>query len=250
MKKIKKIKLSEFRGIYKPIEINLADQSDKLNSAVVFGGNSTGKTSFVDGIEWFLSKESKINWLRREDAKEKAYPHQGSSGNDSYVEIDFQEDKEIKTLKKTYNHSRITQPSLSSDADFEQIYESFVIKPYLRYLEVVEFVLNRTGVEKYQELARWMGFEEELQFQEKIVLKIIPGITKSLSDISNKKETIEGMIRQLSTSELPISESSISDYANQTLKKHRVGDPDADGSAEQHKQIFGNRRMLENRFIE
>ena len=47
----------------------------KGNNALLplFGLNSSGKTSFVDGIEWFLSEENKIEWLRRDEAEEKAY---------------------------------------------------------------------------------------------------------------------------------------------------------------------------------
>ena len=127
---------------------------------VLFGVNSSGKTSFVDGLEWFLDQDNKIQWLRRQDAEEAAYPHHSAKDGESYVEIDFYDDKGgAGTLTKAFNHSKSTIPILSSEENFQKVYDSFVVKPYFRYMEIVEFVLNRRGVEKYKELSKWMGFE-------------------------------------------------------------------------------------------
>ncbi len=217
MLKVKTIKLSGFRGIKTPQELFcIKDGETKPTSFVLFGINSSGKTSFMDGLEWFLSPENKIRWLRREDAQEAAYPHHSAQPGDSYVEIEFFEDDKATKLRKTFDDSRKTKPVLSDKDGFQRIYQSFVIKPYLRYLEIVEFVLNRTGVEKYQELARWMGFESELNFQEKLA-KIVSQLEKKKEQIESRRDDTLRTMGQLIGNTI-VDDSSIIAYCNKLLK--------------------------------
>jgi len=217
MLRVKKIKLSGFRGIKTAQEL-LCVKDDKAvpSPFVLFGVNSSGKTSFVDGLEWFLSPENRIQWLRREDAQEAAYPHNSAQSGESYVEIEFYEDGKVTSLRKTFDDSRKTKPILSSKDEFRRIYQSFVIKPYFRYLEIVEFVLNRTGVEKYQELARWMGFESELNFQEKLA-KVVSQLEKNIEKIEVRRDEILKAMGQLIGNKV-VDDASIIDYANSLLK--------------------------------
>src|SRR3989344_7910622 len=142
MLKVNKIKLSGFRGIFNPQELDLTIKGNKEpRSLALFGLNSSGKTSFVDGLEWFLSEDNKIAWLRRDEAEEKAYPHQAAKdkGIDSLVEVEFYDTADkIKELTKTYINDKITKPTLSDEVGFKNVYSSFVIRPYFRYLEVVD----------------------------------------------------------------------------------------------------------------
>jgi hypothetical protein len=217
MLKVRTIKLSGFRGIKTPQELFcVKDGETKPTSLVLFGANSSGKTSFMDGLEWFLSPESKIKWLRREDAEEAAYPHQSARPGESYVEIGFFENDKITTLRKTFDDSRKTKPTLSDKDAFQRIYQSFVIKPYFRYLEIVEFVLNRTGVEKYQELAGWMGFESELHFQERLA-KIVSQLEKKKDQIETRREDTLRAIGQLIGNTV-VDDSAIVAYCNKLLK--------------------------------
>lgn len=187
---------------------------------VLFGPNSSGKTSFVDGIEWFLSPNHEIEWLKREDAKEKAYPHQGASQGDSFVEITFEDgNKKTTTLTKKYNHSRVTQPDLSSQQDFDSLYKTFVIKPHLRYLEIVDFVYNQTGLNKYKKLAEWMGFEEELRFQEKISLQILPILKEKEKELLGSMESFHSQIANLAGI-VQSDESGILQFCNGIFKKY------------------------------
>ena len=186
---------------------------------MLFGINSSGKTSFVDGLEWFLSPENKIQWLRREDAQESAYPHNSAQPGESYVEVEFFEDDQVTSLRKTFNDNRKTKPTLSNEDEFQRIYQSFIIKPYFRYLEIVEFVLNRTGLEKYQELARWMGFESELNFQEKLA-KVVSQLEKKKKQIEAKRDDTLKSMGQLVENEI-VDDDSIINYCNGLLKKNR-----------------------------
>lgn len=218
MIKIKKIKLNGFRGILHEKELDCSTASSQTNSFVLYGPNSTGKTSFVDGIEWFLSPANQINWLRRERAKEAAYPHH--EAEESYVEVNFNKDGTDKTLRKTFDHTRITVPILSSEEDFQSVYGSFVIKPHLRYQEIVEFVLNSTGVEKYKKLAEWMGFEYELSFQKKLA-EIVPEFDDTIKEMGAKIEDIKTEITTLSDNSIvSVADPILSQYINTLLSGH------------------------------
>lgn len=194
--KIKRITLNGFRGILTKQDLNLVNNGNQPTSLVVYGLNSSGKTSFVDGLEWFLSPVNEIEWLKRENAGSHAYPHQEANEGETFVEIEFT-DEDFGILTKTFNNKRITIPTLSDELKFDKLYKSFTIRPYLRYLEIIDFVFNRTGVEKYQKLANWMGFEDELAFQEKIALGIIPNLRNEEKKLSNNKDWIESEILRL-----------------------------------------------------
>ncbi len=154
MLKIKKIKVSGFRGIPILKELDFLEGSKEPRPFVLYGPNSSGKTSFVDGIEWFLDRDSKIQWLQREAAREQAYPHQEAKPGDSFVEIEFYRPKNpIGALTKHYDHKSKTQPTESDKAGFEEIYKTFVIPPYLRYMDIIDFVYKKTSKEKYEQLS-------------------------------------------------------------------------------------------------
>ncbi len=224
MLKIKKIKLSGFRGILHPQELNLNVGGNKEpRSLILYGLNSSGKTSFVDGLEWFLSENNKIEWLRREEAEEKAYPHQAAKDKniESFVEIEFYDTiNTIGTLTKTYDNNAIKRPFLSDENDFRNIYTAFVIRPYFRYLEIVDFVVSTAG-EKYKRLAQWMGFESELVFQEKIALDILQELKKYEKELSDKTGTFEQQLKQLINGSRAI-EVEVSNFCNEILKQHKI----------------------------
>ncbi|MHA1169157.1 MAG: AAA family ATPase [Candidatus Hodarchaeales archaeon] len=222
--KIKKITLEGFRGILKSQSLSLCVKGDSTpRSLALFGPNSSGKTSFVDGIEWFLSPDNKIEWLKRQDAEEKAYPHQALDTDKDVCSVElelFDSESNLGTLRKTYNFRRITRPELNSDSDFSHLQGKYIIKPYLRYLEVIDFVYNRTGLEKYQKLSEWMGFEQELAFQEKIALKIIPEIKKKKDELSSKVKVIEQQLKALLNNQSP-EEGNLLSVANTILGEHK-----------------------------
>lgn len=225
MLKIRKIKLSGFRGILNSQELDLTVQGDKNpHSFVLFGPNSSGKTSFVDGLEWFLSEDSKIEWLKREEAEEKAYPHQATKdkGIESFVTVEFYDTANIiGTLTKTFDQNKVTIPLLSSGTGFKSVYTSFIIRPYFRYLEIVNFVYNSKGHEKYKRLSQWMGFESELDFHEKIldILQELKDFEKVLAD---KTDAFEQQLKQLIEGLTVTSEVEILSFCNELLKLHKI----------------------------
>lgn len=226
MLKIKRINLSGFRGILHPQSLDLIIKgSNEARSLVLFGLNSSGKTSFVDGLEWFLSEENKIEWLRRDEAEEKAYPHQAAKDKNigSFVEIEFSDtNNKIGGLTKTYDHSKITKPTLSDEAGFKNIYSAFVIRPYFRYLEVIDFVVSRAG-KKYERLAQWMGFQNEFDFQEGIASGVQQTIKKYEKELSDRVGNFEGQLKQLINSPTAL-DGEVINFCNTILKHHKINE--------------------------
>lgn len=224
MLKLRKIKLSGFRGILNPHELDLTVKGSKEPlSFVLYGLNSSGKTSFVDGLEWFLSENNKIEWLRRDEAEEKAYPHQAAKDKniESFVDVEFYDtENKIGSLTKIYDQSKITKPSLSNENGFKDIYSAFVIRPYFRYLEVVDFVCSK-GKDKYERLAQWMGFESEFAFQEKIALDILQELKKYENELVNQTAAFEQKLKQLVNSSIKIDIEALN-FCNEILKQNSM----------------------------
>ncbi len=220
MLKISKIKLSGFRGIPNTTEIDFREGSKEPHSFVLYGPNSSGKTSIVDGLEWFLSRESKIAWLQRDEAKEKSYPHQAAE--ESFVEIDFYDtEKTIANLNKQYNHKAKTTPIESDSSGFEQVYKMFVISPHLRYMEIIDFVYQSTGYEKYEQLADWMGFRDEFKFQDKIAKGVHQSLKSYEKETQGRVETFEQQLKQL-TGGITGADDEVLNFCNTVLKQHKV----------------------------
>jgi len=220
MLKVNKIKLSGFRGIPNTAEINFCEGSKEPRSFALYGPNSSGKTSIVDGLEWFLSRDSKIEWLQRDEAKEKSYPHQAAE--ESFVEIDFYDtDKKLSGLKKEYNHKAKTSPIESYKTGFEQVYKMFVISPHLRYMEIIDFVYQSTGYQKYEQLADWMGFRDEFTFQDKIAKGVHQNLRAYEKENQGRVETFEQQLKQL-TGGITAGDDEVLNFCNGIIKQHKI----------------------------
>jgi len=224
MLKVRKIKLSGFRGILNLQELDLTIKgNEEPRALVLYGLNSSGKTSFVDGLEWFLSENSKIEWLRRDEAEEKAYPHQAAKdkGVVSFVDIEFYDtENKLGKLTKTYDQNKITKPILSNGQEFKDTYSAFVIRPYFRYLEVVDFVCSK-GKDKYERLAKWMGFENEFAFQEKIALDILQELKKYEKELADRIGIFEQKLKQLINGSISVDIETLK-FCNEILKQYKI----------------------------
>jgi recombinational DNA repair ATPase RecF len=156
---IKKFKVENFRGISLPIEFDLKNNS----SLVIFGKNGSGKSSIVDSWEWLHNQ--KIDHLAREGAGEADYPNRNSDGGNTYLEIEFLDPK-IDNIKIQYNKKKIKDPIITGD------YSAFKEKArhpfHLRYKDLQQFVYF-TKTDKYKYLAKYLGFDSLILFQEKLL---------------------------------------------------------------------------------
>ncbi len=219
--KIKKLKVSGLRGIIDPKELDFSDGK----SMVIYAPNSYGKSSFVDALEWYLSENDVIAWLQREGAGESAYPHLKAIPGNSYVEAEFTGDPgglNNKVLKKEMDVTRLTIAKKSSDDDFDNLYKSFAVKPYLRFLDVIKFVFL-PGKDKYDQLASWMGFEEELLAQERVSLGILSILKKKLKILTSTREgyleTIKKKVETNDANELDVLKACNTIFTKYKLKE-------------------------------
>lgn len=156
---IKRFKIENFRGISLPIEFELKNNS----SLVIFGKNGSGKSSIVDSWEWLHNH--KIDHLAREGAGEADYPNRNSNGENTYLEVEFTDPK-IENIKIQYNKKKIKDPIITGD------YAAFKEKAkhpfHLRYKDLQQFVYF-TKTDKYKYLAKYLGFDTLISFQEKLL---------------------------------------------------------------------------------
>lgn len=213
MIKIRKVIISGFRGILVEQNLNLEGQS-----VAVFGPNSHGKSSFVDGLEWFLSSDDQISSLNREDAGVKSYPHIEAESNSTYVKVLFN-DSSLGELKKLFQPSIPTKPLLSDIPKFSILYQKYTVPPYLRHSEIAKFVFARKA-EKYKDLARWMGFEPLLNYQERIDITLYQSLIAKNDDLSRRLEIKEQEIRE----KIPefVDEKDIIKFCNNILEKFKL----------------------------
>jgi recombinational DNA repair ATPase RecF len=93
--RIKAIQLSWFRGAADPVSLE-----PDCKSMVVYGGNGSGKSCFVDAVEYVLN-DGKIGHLAHEYSgkhQEKAVPNTHKpQGRKTQFKIKFKDDSELKT---------------------------------------------------------------------------------------------------------------------------------------------------------
>ncbi len=145
--KIKKIKISWFRGAADPVELDL-----NLKSLVLYGENGAGKSSFVDAIEHNINN-GRINHLaheysgkRQEKAVINTHIPENQSGDISIT----LENNSILETKIQKNGSFVVTPATSDVNSWD--YRRTV----LRQNEVADFIANTKG-DKYSALLPLLG---------------------------------------------------------------------------------------------
>jgi AAA ATPase domain len=215
--KLKTIRIENFRGIKQALEFPFKKGSNNTSLAI-YGKNGTGKSSIVDAWEWFYN--SKINHLAREGAGEKDYAHKGSDGTNTFIELEIEgvPDK----VKFQFNNRRVTQPIIIGD--YNSIIEKIPHPCHLRYQDLQRFVyLSKT--EKYEYLAKYLGFEEALQLQNNFRTFSNTLQTQIEQFISAIEENNTRIIQVIGESTI-ISEENILTFINAKLHKHRVAEID------------------------
>ncbi|MFW6047406.1 MAG: AAA family ATPase, partial [Candidatus Woesearchaeota archaeon] len=155
---IDKLEIRGFRGILAPFEFDLEG-----NSAVIYGKNGTGKSSITDAWEWFHQEE--IEHLKREGAKHWAYPHCEAEKGQTYVKVYFEDKIMEEEITVEYNHDRPTKPNIYGN---KESFNEIAPHPcHLRFNDLTNFVYY-TKAEKYDTLARFMGFNSQVEFQKSL----------------------------------------------------------------------------------
>lgn len=213
MTKIKNIKIEDFRGIKTELAFPFIKGAN-YTSLAIYGKNGTGKSSIVDAWEWFY--DLKIAHLAREDAREKAYPHMDSDGEDSNIEVEF--DDEIGTIKFQYNRRKITRPAITGEYS---LFRDKIPHPcHLRYGDLQRFVYY-TKADKYEYLATYLGFSVALTLQNNF-----KKYSNTLQDKINVEERIieqnsEG-VKTIIGENKEVNEENVVEYINVLCAKHNV----------------------------
>lgn len=209
---IKKVTISNFRGISLPIQLNFY-KGNKPNSVLIMGRNGSGKSSIVDAWEWFL--KGGIEHLNREGVTMGDYPHKLCNGENCFMEVEFS-DSVIKAAKRSFNAKKVTMPT--PGGEYEQfINGNFANHPFfLRYRDLQNFVYKRQK-EKYEYLAFYFGLNDFTDFQNNLQTaltrfdQLIERETKQTLDLELK-------VLQLINPQTQVTENSVLQRINEALE--------------------------------
>jgi len=210
---IKQITISGFRGILSPLSLDFV-KGKTPRSMIIYGRNGTGKSSITDAWEWFHSE--RIGHLAREGAGPSSYPHRNAKHDETYVEVQF-EDDELGKVCLNFDHSRVTMPI--ADGDIAKFRALAPHPCHIRFEDLTRFVYL-TKTEKYDALAQLMGFTPQVEFQ-----KALRRVLRQLSDeLATRKQNADRIKSQMSSRlELDrIDEASVLDSSNAILRRHGI----------------------------
>lgn len=149
--RIKSIQLSWFRGAAEPVSLEL-----DCTSVVVYGTNGSGKSSFVDAIEYLLN-EGKIRHLAHEYSgkrQEKAIPNTHTpKGRIIELDVVFKDDADLRTVIAANG----TAATTGSGADRLRTWDCR--RTILRQDEVASFIHDTKGG-KYSALLPLLGLSQ------------------------------------------------------------------------------------------
>lgn len=161
MTHIKMIRVSGFRGVLAPLELDFA-KGGTCQSMILYGANGTGKSSITDAWEWVIT--GKVQHLAREGAEESAYPHMAADGKDTFVEIQFS-DATVGAVGLEFDRKRVTKPK--EKGCLSEARQRVSHPCHIRYADLTRFVLQRK-TERYDALASLMGFVPQMEYQKSL----------------------------------------------------------------------------------
>jgi len=211
--RLKTIRIENFRGIKQVVEFPFK-KGNTHTSLSIYGKNGTGKSSIADAWEWLY--DYKIHHLAREGAGEKDYPHKDTDGSNTYIELEFEGG--LNDIKFQYNHRRITQPIVTGN--YDDLKEKIPHPCHLRYRDLQRFVYFKKA-EKYEYLARYLGFETAILIQNNLRTYSNTLQTK----IDNAQGSINEStyrVQQILGEDTEITEENVLNYINNVCQKHTV----------------------------
>ena len=184
MTEVKEIRIAGFRGIKACLRLNFSKGKSIRSAMVIYGRNGTGKSSITDAWEWLQTEQ--IEHLRREGAGRSSYPHRNAGDGGTFIEIDFVKD-ELGSVKLEYDFSRITKPKATGNIDDFRLLAPHPC--FIRFEDLTRFVFL-TKTEKFDALARLMGFMPQVEMQ-KSFKRVLRGLYDEVESISEKLRDVE-----------------------------------------------------------
>ena len=152
MIKIKEIKIQGFRGIKGPLMLNLDNKS-----ILIFGENSSGKSSVTDAIEWYYFDG--IKHLSNKEAGGRT-PLRNlfiPDNEEAFARIVYSDN--LFDNKKTINGLLKTTTSNDTEGFNEYLSDSRSENLILRYRDLLQFIIS-TPSERLEKLQDIIGFSE------------------------------------------------------------------------------------------
>ncbi len=188
--KIKKIKLKNFRGA-REVSLDL----DIGQSALLYGDNASGKSSFLDALEWFIS--GKVAHLAGEEINLKDALKNVTTGpsDESSVEVHFSTGLSGKRILNGRNKGFL-EPNNSNKLNntLNILYQEQL---WMRSRNLVDFILT-TKKDKLIGISSIVGYEPITTLRETFV-KSINSIKKQIEhkDFEKKKDSKQGIIKEI-----------------------------------------------------
>ena len=204
--RIRSIQLAWFRGAAEPVSLDL-----DCKSIVVYGTNGSGKSSFVDAIEYVLN-EGKIGHLSHEYSgkrQEKAIPNtHRPQGRKTEVAIKFKDNSEYK-VEIQPDGSRTNssgEPATMPVWDYR--------RTVLRQNEVAEFIHDTKG-DKYSALLPLLGLHHT-----ELAAENLRQLTRIIENDSALKMTKNALKQVEETRKKVFGNHSNGDIINTIEKEH------------------------------
>ncbi|MCE9637606.1 MAG: AAA family ATPase [Planctomycetes bacterium] len=156
--RIAQIEVRAFRGLLKRTVIPFTAESP--SSLAVFAPNACGKSTIVDAIEFFLSDDGLLERLakRRSDttAGREAIRNARAQASDlpAYVEMQF-----IDGATRLSDRRECLTEATPLPAAAKRVRDAAVVQFIIRGHQLRAFVERQSAEERYEEFARWFGFD-------------------------------------------------------------------------------------------
>lgn len=231
--RIKTIGLSWFRGAADSVKLDLNSRS-----VVIYGNNGSGKSSFVDAIEYAI-ENGKVNYLANEYSgrkQENAIPNTHTpSGQSSSISITFNDDTDHKiTIARNGNFTN--NPSITAGIeDWE--YRRTVLRQH----EVAEFINSRKG-DKYSALLPLLGLSP---------LEVAAENLRKLAKVVEEESSLAELKRNIELSNANIKEvfgdNTHAEIMTAIEELHKLYCPDHPDTTEMKQRCIELQKALEVR---
>ena len=166
--RIEKIELKGFRAYLQPQTIKLYRKNTPLSLAI-FAPNAKGKSSLVDGFEFYFSEDGTLKRLGNREANRYAGPRAmehvaaKDSGITPSVHLWFRDGQDkFDDLRLITSENRILPTAA------KWVLNSTVLPFIIRGYELRDFVEGKTPEDRYKEIAAWLTLDPILKIQQNL----------------------------------------------------------------------------------